>query len=302
MSLNKGSAEIFEIEDGRARLRAVEIDPRNFLGVGPYLEALREQQGLSLATISDRTHIKASFLQAIEQMTLDALPTKSFAIGFVRSYAEVLGIDSVPIVERFKDEAGFSRIVARKDKEPHIKPAAPSARVAEPRAAEPMRLSLIAVLAILGFMVWCAFLVTNPSADAVREPLKYDGVPLAAESVEPRVVTDAAPAPQSPADFEPREIRTLPVVVEAAAIDRIEPVYPPACEAAAGPLETVDVAFTITPDGAVVSERIAASSNACFERAALNAIKRWRFNPRTIDGAPRPAFEQQANFRFDRPS
>ncbi|HNS86093.1 MAG TPA: energy transducer TonB, partial [Parvularculaceae bacterium] len=89
---------------------------------------------------------------------------------------------------------------------------------------------------------------------------------------------------------------------EAAIIERIEPVYPPGCEAGAAAIETIDIAFTVTPDGAVVSERVVASSNSCFDRAALNAVKRWRFSPRTIDGAPRPAFEQQANFRFDRPS
>jgi TonB family protein len=58
----------------------------------------------------------------------------------------------------------------------------------------------------------------------------------------------------------------------------------------------------VTPAGRVVSERVIKSSNHCFERAGLNAVKRWRFEPRTIDGAPRPAFEQQASFRFVRPS
>ena len=90
--------------------------------------------------------------------------------------------------------------------------------------------------------------------------------------------------------------------MEAAILERAEPVYPPVCEASAAVAESVDVAFTITPDGAVVSERIVQSTNDCFNRAALNAVKRWRFSPRTIDGEPRPAFEQQASFRFDRPS
>lgn len=292
--MKNGSAEIYELDGARTRLRASDIDPKNFLAVGPYLEAVRVQHNLSIATISDRTHIKASYIEAIEQMAVDALPTKAFAIGFVRVYAEALGLDPAPVVERFKDETGYSAL--RKEAEPEAAHAAPAA----PGTAEPARLSLIAVLAILGFMVWSAYLITHPDPNSVKTPLKLDGVPLAEGPVTARPVTEAAPV-KEPA-FEPAAVPALPVIVEASILERIEPVYPPACEASAAPAETVEVAFTITPGGEVVSERIVQSTNTCFDRAALNAIKRWRFNPRTIDGEPRPAFEQQASFRFDRPS
>ncbi|MFZ5616756.1 MAG: TonB family protein [Pseudomonadota bacterium] len=297
MSVKNGSAEIFELDDARARLRASEIDPKNFLAVGPYLEAVRTQQGLSIATLSDRIHVKAAYLEAIEQMTIDALPSKPYAIGFLRVYAEALGLDPAPVVERFKDEAGYS--AARKEPEPTKAAPAPAER------PEPMRLSLLAVLAILGFMIWCAYLVTHPSPDAIKKPLKLSGVPLAVEAIDARPAADA-PAAAAPAvetqSFEPGAVPPLPVIIEAQLVERIEPVYPPGCETAAAAVETVDLAFTITPDGAVVSERVTSSSNSCFDRAALNAVKRWRFSPRTIDGEPRPAFEQQANFRFERPS
>lgn len=301
MSVKNGSAEIFELDGARARLRPSDIDHKNFVAVGLYLEAVRAQQNLSIATVSDRTHIKASYIEAIEQMAVDALPSKPFAIGFVKVYAEALGLDPAPVVERFKDEAGYS--AARKEAEP----AAPAVAAA-PRSAEPVRLSLLAVFAILGFMVWCAYLVTHPDPDRVTTPLKLDGVPLSEGPVEARAVTAPKASPKDAAPlveptFEPAAPPPpLPVVAEAAILERIEPVYPPACEASAAAAETVEVAFTITPAGEVVSERILSSTNPCFDRAALNAIKRWRFSPRTIDGEPRPAFEQQASFRFDRPS
>ncbi|MEZ5914868.1 MAG: energy transducer TonB [Parvularculaceae bacterium] len=117
-----------------------------------------------------------------------------------------------------------------------------------------------------------------------------------------QAVNPGARAPSGDEEIEPAAAPDAPVVVEPALIERIEPVYPPGCETNAAAMETVDIAFTVTPDGLVVSERVTASSNACFDRAALNAVKRWRFSPRMVDGAPRPAFEQQANFRFERPS
>lgn len=305
MSVKNGSAEIFELQDARSRLRALEVDPKNFLAVGPYLEAVRERHGLSIATVSERTHIKASYLEAIEQMAVDALPSKPFAIGFVRGYAEALGIDPGPVVDRFKDEAGYSAV--KKDVEPETAPTAEPAM-----RAEPMRLSLLAVLAVLGFMIWCAYLVTHPGPDAVKTPLRLNGVPLALAADEARPAAKASSGVSAPVAaeavsaeapaFDPGIVPPLPVVVEAAVLDRAEPVYPPGCETGAAPIETVDLAFTITPGGAVVSERVVASSNPCFDRAALNALKRWTFSPRTIDGEPRPAFEQQASMRFERPS
>ncbi len=296
MSVKNGSAEIFELDGARARLRASDVDPKNFLAIGPYLEAVRVHQNLSIASVSERTHIKASYIEAIEQMAPDGLPSKPFAIGFVRVYAEALGLDPAPVVERFKDEAGFS--AARKDADQQ---AAPAPTVAS-EAAEPMRLSLLAVLAILGFMVWCAYLVTHPDPDSIRKPLKLSGVPLAEGPVEARPVTELEPAPIEEPAFEPAAVPALPVIVEASILERVEPVYPPNCEGSAAQAETVEVAFTITPGGEIVSERIVQSTNPCFDRAALNAIKRWRFRPRTVDGDARPAFEQRASFGFDRPS
>jgi TonB family protein len=296
VSIKNGSAEIYELDGARARLRGSDLDPNNFLAVGPFLEAVRVQQNLSVETVSERTHIKASYIDAIERMDANALPSKPFAIGFVRGYAEFLGLDPTPVVERFKDEAGYSGV--RRDP-------APTEAAAPPVVAphEPQRLSLLAVLAILGFMVWCAYLVTHPGPGAIKRPLKLNGVPLAEGPVGSRSVTDAPESRQAAEpEFRPAEVPPPPAIVEAAILDRVDPVYPPRCEQAAQATETVNVAFTITPNGDVVSERVQSSTNPCFDRAALNAIKRWRFSPKTIDGAARPAFEQQASFRFERPS
>jgi TonB family protein len=294
VSGQNNSAEIVELNGARARLRAAEIDPKNFPAVGPYLEAVRSQQNLSLATVSERTHIKASYIEAIEQSSVERLPSRAYGVGFVRAYAEALGLDPAPVIERFKSEAGLATAA---------RPAAPahqdhaSARTSAP-VQDPPRLSLLAVLAILAFMLWCGLSVTRPRETAL--PLKLDGVPLQpAPAV--KAVTDPAPGPRpAPQATAPETVG--PSIVKAQVIERIEPVYPPECEASAQPVETVDLIFTITPEGAVVSERVAQSSNSCFERAALNALKRWRFSPQTKDGAPQPAFEQQTSLRFDRPS
>ncbi len=297
MSGQNTSAEIVELNDARARLRAADIDPKNFLGVGPYLEAVRTQQSLSLATISERTHIKASYIEAIEQMALERLPNRAYGVGFVRSYADALGLDPLPVIERFKAEAGLVAATKPAPLAHAEKQAAPAGN----KGQDSPRLSLLAVLAILGFMIWCGLSITRPREAAV--PLKLDGVPLQPAD-EGRAIVEPAAVALAPRTGSAPEAgaAVAPSVIEAQVVERIEPVYPPECEAGAGPVETVELAFTITPEGAVVSDRVVTASNPCFERAALNALKRWRFSPRTIDGNPRPAFEQQVSLRFERPS
>lgn len=290
MSGQNTSAEIFEINDARVRLRAPEIDPGNFPSVGSYLEAVRGQQNLSLPALSERTHIKASYLEAIEQMAVERLPNRAYGVGFVRAYADALGLEPEPVIERFKAEAGLggSHKPAPARRQPDVHAAAATAE-----RPDPPRLSLLAVLAIIAFMIWCALSITQPRQTAT--PLKLDRVPLR-PAPDGAAILEAAAAVAAPAAPAP-----APGTVEAQVLERIEPVYPPECEAEAKANEAVTLAFTITPGGAVVSERVSSTTNPCFDRAALNALKRWRFSPRTVDGSPRPAFEQQVTLRFDRP-
>ena len=71
---------------------------------------------------------------------------------------------------------------------------------------------------------------------------------------------------------------------------RIPPQYPTQCLRAASNLETVVVEFDVTPEGAVVNPRVIDSTNACFNRAALRAVERWRYQPRVIDNVAQPRF------------
>lgn len=69
---------------------------------------------------------------------------------------------------------------------------------------------------------------------------------------------------------------------------RIPPQYPTQCSGRARNLETVFVEFDVTPDGSVVDPRVLETSNPCFNRAAMRAVQRWRYNPRVVDGVAQP--------------
>lgn len=72
--------------------------------VGDLLARRREELGQDLRTVSEVLRIRFVHLHAIEEGRYDDLPGPTYAIGFVRSYADYLGFEPREIVERFKRE------------------------------------------------------------------------------------------------------------------------------------------------------------------------------------------------------
>ncbi|WP_309644942.1 RodZ domain-containing protein [Phenylobacterium sp.] len=70
--------------------------------IGAALKAVRESRGLSVESLADTTRIRRAYLAAIEEMRLEQLPSRPFTIGYVRAYANALGLDGEAAVERFK--------------------------------------------------------------------------------------------------------------------------------------------------------------------------------------------------------
>ena len=72
--------------------------------LGEALKAIREARMLTLQQIADETRVRRAYLEAIETSQLDLLPSRPFTIGYVRAYANALGVDPDVAVERFKTD------------------------------------------------------------------------------------------------------------------------------------------------------------------------------------------------------
>lgn len=264
--MSNNTAEILKLDNERARRRGEE----QFENVGAHLADCRESRGLSLDEAAAKTQIRAHHLAAIEAMNKAGLPARPYALGFVRTYALFLELDSVSAVARFKEEIGYDA--------PAPVEVEKFEALEEAGETEPGELSLIAIIAIFAFIVWCLWQLTVP-----REATLLGEAALQPEIAAP------VPAPPAAAIVEPRALAT------------VDPVYPLWCAADAAPSETVTIVFNLSATGRVVGERVAGSSNACLNDAALNAMRRWEFAPRTADGAPQPAYDLRHSFVFERP-
>lgn len=72
--------------------------------LGDGLRKARELSGKSMAELSADTRVHERYLRALEENNISGLPSRVFAIGYVRAYAGALGLDEQLAVERYKRE------------------------------------------------------------------------------------------------------------------------------------------------------------------------------------------------------
>lgn len=89
---------------------SVEAD---YVSVGDTLRIRREERGEDLRYVAQILRIRYPYLKAIEDGHPDELPGPTYAVGFVRTYADHLGLPSEELVQQFKEEA--ANLQARAD-------------------------------------------------------------------------------------------------------------------------------------------------------------------------------------------
>lgn len=117
--------------------------------VGLLLKEVRQKQGKSVAEISQELCIRKVYLSAIEDSDYDKIPEYPYGIGFIRSYADYLGLDGVNIVQMYKEEAEAN---LRKNNpyfvmEPQVEATVPGKKY--------LMISLIAVFAV--YFAWSMY-------------------------------------------------------------------------------------------------------------------------------------------------
>jgi len=90
------------------------------MSIGLKLKKEREARGLTLKDASSKTRIQEKFLDALEKDDLALLPNPVYVKGFLKKYAEFLGLDIKPLVEEFENGAPpkIEQVIAIENKEP----------------------------------------------------------------------------------------------------------------------------------------------------------------------------------------
>ncbi len=81
-----------------------QLDPAEALmrEVGAQLRQVRLERGEELDEVAQQLRIKATYLFGIEQGDLSTIPGRTYALGFLRSYADYLGFDGDDLITQIK--------------------------------------------------------------------------------------------------------------------------------------------------------------------------------------------------------
>jgi len=117
------------------------------VSIGDTLAEARHQSGLTTTQVSQQTRIRESIVRAIEQGDFSPCGGDFYARGHVRSIAEVVGADPVPLIREYDEEHGPPGGMRAAQ---IFEPATPI-KIREPRNLHLGRWLIVALLAVIGF-------------------------------------------------------------------------------------------------------------------------------------------------------
>lgn len=94
---------------------------------------------------------------------------------------------------------------------------------------------------------------------------------------------------------EPTEIRESDATPKL----RLPPEYPEKCARSANRSESVLVEFDVTLDGRTENIRVIDSTNSCFDKSAQDAVAKWQYNPKIVDGLAAPRKGVQTTITYE---
>ncbi len=159
-------------------------------GVGPQLRLAREERGLSIVDVAAATRISQRHIATIEAGNFAALPGRTYAIGFARSIAKVVGLDQNDVAAKVRaelDQLGPVDNSRYGTYEPGDPARAPSARL--------VWFSILAVVILLAGLFMVYRVMFSPSAELpslVEEVQEEDGPAQAAVEAEEQLVAEVA--------------------------------------------------------------------------------------------------------------
>jgi helix-turn-helix protein/uncharacterized protein DUF4115 len=130
--------------------------------IGSSLREARLRQNLDFPELEERTKIRPKYLRALEDERFDILPAPTYVRGFLRSYAEALGLDGQPFVDEYN-----SRFTVGEDDAPLRARRAPVPRRDRGPRESRMAAAALVAIAIATALVIAAWRFGGPESQKV---------------------------------------------------------------------------------------------------------------------------------------
>ncbi|NWH07573.1 MAG: DUF4115 domain-containing protein [Alphaproteobacteria bacterium] len=268
--MNKSTRVALDTDRGGERRRGKDAPDETSSAetIGAELRAARLRQGEDIGSVSEALRIRKEHIEALENNDFNSLPGKTYAIGFVRAYADHLGLNPDISVTRFKREMGVK---------------AEPVTLQFPEAADEARLSTMSLFVLAALLVagiWGGWYLSVShdrmavtGVPEVPERLQQTGEIAPGDTPGPRAADAAAGTAVPPAGGVPATGPTPEGGVPATASENLalqaqDGMLPPAeDDAAAGETQAGDGLVGETPSG---ESQAAATAAAPDQTAAAS--------------------------------
>jgi cytoskeleton protein RodZ len=132
--------------------------------IGNSLREARVRRGVDFAQAELATKIRGKYLRALEDEQFELLPAQTYVKGFLRTYADYLGLDGQLYVDEFN-----SRFVSGEDHEPRARRSAARPQRRNRRLEANFVLVALAVVAVVTVVVITAW---NSSGSSKEPPAR----------------------------------------------------------------------------------------------------------------------------------
>ena len=221
--------------------------------IGKFLRNARVEAGFSIVQIAEMTRITKSHITALEANDFESLPGAAYIPGFIRNYCKMVGLDSKPLIDAYKQSV--NPVLAKPEYKFPV-------QALVPKMAGSMVAMFVVVAGLAGYIGW-NFLqedvtptqqIASLEEEAAGDLNRFDQT----EAVGPEILTNepadgrnlqtenAAPtpviAPDQPASVE----KPVAVVAEQAGVNdkKLAPAPSEADQTGAMPIETAQAIQT----------------------------------------------------------
>lgn len=209
------------------------------LRIGEVLKRERERRGYDLQQIADYLCIRRGLLSAIENSRYEEFPADAYVIGFLRSYADLIGLNGQEAINHYRQE------MAGRRRKPDLVLPTP---ISEGRAPTAVIMGGAALASLFIYILWYAFSTSDRTTVTTPPTL-----PTASIENTTSATTTSLPASSTPASVETVPA-TTPSGIEISEPAPAQKALQPATASNMAPAtpETPAPAVTATPAAAVV--------------------------------------------------
>jgi cytoskeleton protein RodZ len=165
--------------------RAQREPPQERDRIGDILRRVREGRGESLHVISDSLRIRPTFLAALDNSRYDEFAADAYVIGFLRTYADYLGLDSKAAVDLYRRE------MAGRRRKPQLNMPKP---ITEGRAPTVAILIGAAMAALMLYALWYALSTTSRTVQETPPSLPQTSQASPSSETQPATAETLSPS------------------------------------------------------------------------------------------------------------